>query len=331
MHMTSMKRAMAITATALALMTGRAQADDKVTFSTDWLAQAEHGGFYQAVTDGIYKSYGLDVTLKMGGPQINTAQLLLAGAFDFAIVSNSFIPLNAIKQGAQYEAVAAFMQKDPQVLIAHKSMGYKSLSDLKGKPILLSSDAWDSYWRFLKVKFGYADSQGRPYTYNMAPFLADKNVIQQGYVTSEPPMIARAGGDPQVFLLADYGYTSYATVLMTSKKLVAEKPQLVQRFIDASIKGWYSYLYGSHAKALAMIKHDNPDYTDQNDKDSTDAMIKYGIIDSGDAKKLGIGAMTDARWKDFFDTMVQAKVYEPTLDYKQAYTLQFVDKGVGVK
>lgn len=331
MHMTSMKRAMAITATALALMTGRAQADDKVTFSTDWLAQAEHGGFYQAVTDGIYKSYGLDVTLKMGGPQINTAQLLLAGAFDFAIVSNSFIPLNAIKQGAQYEAVAAFMQKDPQVLIAHKSMGYKSLSDLKGKPILLSSDAWDSYWRFLKVKFGYADSQGRPYTYNMAPFLADKNVIQQGYVTSEPPMIARAGGDPQVFLLADYGYTSYATVLMTSKKLVAEKPQLVQRFIDASIKGWYSYLYGSHAKALAMIKHDNPDYTDQNDKDSTDAMIKYGIIDSGDAKKLGIGAMTDARWKDFFDTMVQAKVYEPTLDYKQAYTLQFVDKGVGMK
>lgn len=331
MHMTSMKRAMAITATALALMTGRAQADDKVTFSTDWLAQAEHGGFYQAITDGIYKSYGLDVTLKMGGPQINTAQLLLAGAFDFAIVSNSFIPLNAIKQGAQYEAVAAFMQKDPQVLIAHKSMGYKSLSDLKGKPILLSSDAWDSYWRFLKVKFGYADSQGRPYTYNMAPFLADKNVIQQGYVTSEPPMIARAGGDPQVFLLADYGYTSYATVLMTSKKLVAEKPQLVQRFIDASIKGWYSYLYGSHAKALAMIKHDNPDYTDQNDKDSTDAMIKYGIIDSGDAKKLGIGAMTDARWKDFFDTMVQAKVYEPTLDYKQAYTLQFVDKGVGMK
>lgn len=331
MHMTSMKRAMAITATALALMTGRAQAGDKVTFSTDWLAQAEHGGFYQAITDGIYKSYGLDVTLKMGGPQINTAQLLLAGAFDFAIVSNSFIPLNAIKQGAQYEAVAAFMQKDPQVLIAHKSMGYKSLSDLKGKPILLSSDAWDSYWRFLKVKFGYADSQGRPYTYNMAPFLADKNVIQQGYVTSEPPMIARAGGDPQVFLLADYGYTSYATVLMTSKKLVAEKPQLVQRFIDASIKGWYSYLYGNHAKALAMIKHDNPDYTDQNDKDSTDAMIKYGIIDSGDAKKLGIGAMTDARWKDFFDTMVQAKVYEPTLDYKQAYTLQFVDKGVGMK
>jgi NitT/TauT family transport system substrate-binding protein len=314
----------------LALVAGDARAADKISFGTNWLAQVEHGGFYQGVAEGLYAANGLDVSIKMGGPQINTAQLLIAGALDFAIVSNSFIPLNALKEGAPYVAVAGLFQKDPQVLIAHQAMGYKTLADLKGKPILISTDAWDSYWKFLKVKFAFTDDQGRSYTFNMAPFLADKTVIQQGYVTSEPLLIKAAGGDPETFLLADFGYTSYASVLMTSKKLVAEKPDLVQRFVDASIKGWYGFLHGNNDKAVAMIMKDNPDYTAKTAVDSTAALKAAGIIESGDALTLGIGAMTDARWKDFFDTMVEAKVYPANFNYKPAYTLQFVNKKVGM-
>jgi len=317
-------------ALSLALTAGPALAADKLSFGTNWLAQVEHGGFYQAVAEGLYAADGLDVSIKMGGPQINTAQLLIAGALDFAIVSNSFIPLNAVKEGAPYVAVAGIFQKDPQVLIAHQAMGYKTLADLKGKPILISTDAWDSYWKFLKVKFGFTDDQGRPYTFSMAPFLADKTVIQQGYVTSEPLLIKAAGGDPQTFLLADFGYTSYAAVLMTSKKLVTEKPELVQHFVNASIKGWYGFLHGNNDKAVAMIMKDNPDYTAKTAVDSTAALKAAGIVESGDTATLGIGAMTDARWKDFFDTMVQAKVYPADFDYKKAYTLQFINKKVGM-
>lgn len=310
--------------------TSLASADEKVSFGTNWLAQVEHGGFYQAVAEGIYAKEGLNVTIRMGGPQVNTAQLLLSGALDFAIVSSSFIPLNAIKQGAPYVAVAAMFQKDPQVLIAHESSGFKSIADMKGKPILISKDAWDGYWLFLKVAYGFTDTQGRPYTFNMAPFLSDKTLIQQGYVTSEPFLIKYAGGDPQSFLLADYGYPSYASIVMTSKKMVTEHPDVVQHFVDGSIKGWASFLHGDHAKALAIIKKDNPDYTDRTAVDSTAAMKKEGLVESGDALTAGIGAMTDARWKNFFETMVKAKVYPPDFDYKAAYTLQFVDKKVGM-
>ncbi len=318
-------------AAAVVASASSAYADEKVTFLTDWLAEAEHGGFYQALAEGLYKAQGLDVTIKQGGPQINTAQLLLSGAVDMAIEANSFIPLNAVKENANYVAVAAFFQKDPQVLMSHPESGFKTLADLKGKPILISNDAWETYWKFLKVKYGFEDKQGRPYTFNLAPWLADKTLTQQGYLTSEPFSARAAGVDPTVFLLADYGYSTYSQVLMVSKKMIAEKPQVVQGFIDASIKGWNDFLNGDHSKGAALIIKDNPDYTLKMNDDSIQALKDSGIVSSGDAKTLGIGAMTDARWKDFFDTMVKAGVYRPDLDYKQAYTLQFVNKKVGVE
>ena len=322
---------LATCAAALIAMAGSALAQEKIAFLTDWLAEAEHGGFYQALAEGLYKDAGLDVSIKQGGPQVNTAQLLLSGAVDMAIQANSFVPLNAVKENADYVAVAAFFQKDPQVLMSHPESGFKTLADLKGKPILISNDAWETYWKFLKVKYGFDDKQGRPYTFNLAPWLADKNLTQQGYLTSEPFAAKAAGVDPIVFLLADYGYSTYSQVLMVSRRLVAEKPKVVQAFIDASIKGWYDFLNGDRSKATALIIKDNPDYTAKMNEDSVGALKQYGILMSGDAATLGIGAMTDARWKDFFDTMVQAGVYPATMDYKKAYTLQFVDKKVGLQ
>lgn len=315
---------------ALVLLAGAAAAADSVNFGTDWKAEAEHGGYYQALATGIYKRYGLDVHLRPGGPQVNHSQLLAAGVLDFNIASNSFIPLNYVHQKIPMVAVAAIFQKDPTVLIAHPGQGDDSFAALKGKPIMIGSDTRVTVWQFLKQKFGYTDAQIRPYAFSVAPFLADKTAVQQGYVTSEPYTIEQAGVKPVILLLADAGYSSYGSIIETSQKLARAKPGVVQRFIDASIEGWYSYLYGDPSPANALIKRDNPDMTDALLAYGRDKMKQYGIVDSGAAKSDGIGAMTDARWKDFFETMSKAGLYPADMDYRNAYTLRFVDKKVGM-
>ena len=316
---------------ALAAFAAPAQALDQVTFGTDWQAEAEHGGYYQALATGIYEKYGLKVTLRQGGPQVNHEQLLAAGRLDFDEAPASFTGLNFVAQSIPMVAVAAFFQKDPSVLIAHPGVGNDSLAALKGKPIMIGADTRVGWWLFLKAKFGYSDSQIRPYNFNMTPFLADKNAVQQGYLTSEPFLIEKQGHvKPVVFLLADAGYSSYGSIIETSQKLIDTKPDLVQHFVNASIEGWYSYLYGDPAPANALIKKDNPEETDDLLKYAHDTMKARGIVDSGDSLKSGIGTMTDARWQDFFATMSGQDLYPKSLDWKKAYTLRFVDKGVGL-
>jgi len=305
-------------------------AEDQVTFGTDWKAEAEHGGYYQAIATGIYQKRGLAVTLRQGGPQVNHAQLLAAGRLDFNEAPNSFVGLNYVKENIPMVAVAALFQKDPSVLIAHAGVGNDSLAALKGKPIMISTDTRAGWWLFLKAKFGYSDDQIRPYTFNVAPFLVDKNAVQQGYLTSEPFLIEKQNVEPKVFLLADAGYSSYGSLIQTSRKLVEEKPDLVQRFVDASIEGWYSYLYGDPSPANSLIKRDNPEMTDDVLAYARAKIKEHGIVDSGDAEKGGIGAMSDGRWRDFFNVMAEQGLYPKDLDYKRAYTMRFVNKRVGM-
>jgi NitT/TauT family transport system substrate-binding protein len=313
-------------------MAGAAQAQDAVTFGTNWKAQAEHGGFYQAVAAGIYEKYGLDVTIRPGGPQVNHSQLLAAGTIDFNMGGGLFGAFNYVQNDIPMVVVAATFQKDPQILMAHRDQGFETLADLKGHPILISQDARTGYWEWLKSAYGFTDDQIRPYTFNPAPFLADKEAIQQGYLSSEPFAIEREGGfTPQVFLLADFGYSPYSTVIETSWQLVEENPDLVQRFVDASIEGWYSYLYGDPGPANALIKRDNPEMTDDQIAYSIAKMKEYGIVDSGDALELGIGAMTDQRWQSFFEFASGAGLYPADLDVSRAYTTQFVNKKVGME
>jgi NitT/TauT family transport system substrate-binding protein len=305
-----------------------ASADDKVSLLLGWVAQAESGGFYDAVVKGFYKKHGLDVTIRPGGPSLNTEQLLAAGAVDFIVGASSFDVLNFAQSGVPSIAVAGIFQKDPIVLIAHPDTGIKTMADMKGKPIAISSSSHTSFWPFLERKFGFSAAQIRPYNYQIEPFLVDKTLIMQAYVTSEPYMIETQGGfKPKIFLLADVaGYNSYATILETTTAMVRDKPGVVQRLVDASIEGWYSYLYGDPAAANVLIKKDNPDMTDGQIAYSYAKMKEYGIVDSGDAKRLGIGAMTDARWKSFYEATVATNLYPAGLDYKKGYTLQFVNK-----
>jgi NitT/TauT family transport system substrate-binding protein len=308
-----------------------AAADTKITFVTDWKAEAEHGGFYEALALGLYKKAGLDVTIRQGGPSIDNMQLLAAGAVDFAIGSNSFGPLNLAQVGAKDVAVMAAFQKDPQCLMTHPRSDIKSLADIKRKPILISSGSVNTFFLWLKAKYGFTDSQIRPYTFNMAPFLVNAKAIQQGYVSSEPFIVQQQGGfTPQVYLFADYGYPSYATLVMVSQKMVENHPEVVQAFVNASIEGWYDYLHGDPSPANMLIKKDDPDETDLLIAYAIRTIKADGLVEGGDAATLGIGAMTDARWKEFFDVMSREGVYPKALDYKSGYTLQFVNKDLSL-
>lgn len=322
----------AVAALLFATLTLPAQAQqlDKVRFGTNWVAEGEHGGYYQAVADGTYKKYGLDVEIVPGGPNVNNRILLPVGKIDFFMSANSLQSFDAVENNIPTVAVAASFQKEPQVLIAHPGKAEK-LEDLKKLTLFISKEGIVSYFQWLKADYGFDEAKVKPYTFNAQPFLADKNSAMQGYVTSEPFAVEQAGGfKPKVFLLADHGFNAYSTLIETRRDLVEKKPDLVQRFVDASAIGWYNYIYGDSRPGNALIKKYNPEMSDALLANSIAKMKEYGIVDSGDAVKLGIGAMTDAHWKSFFDKMVRAGVVKASLDYKRAYTLQFVNKGVGV-
>jgi NitT/TauT family transport system substrate-binding protein len=291
--------------------------------ATDWRAQAELGGYYQALATGEYQKRGLDVTLIQGGPAVNVPQLLAAGAVDVGVGSNSFIALNLAKENAPVKAVAAFMQKDPQVLIAHPGQGVNGFADMKGRPILLSDASITAFWVWLRSKYGFTDNQVRKYNYSSAPFLADKRVIQQGYATSEPYLIEKESGiKPAVFLLADSGYPAYASFALAPDSLIAKNPAAVQAFVEATAAGWKSYLYGDAKPGDAAILKDNPEMTQDVLDQAREKMRSYGIV----GKDGEIGQMTDARWAELFKVTSEAGVYPKTMDYKKAYTLQFLPK-----
>jgi NitT/TauT family transport system substrate-binding protein len=326
-----MKSLLSAVGLALALASAPAMAQDKVTYGTDWLAQAEHGGFYQAVADGTYAKYGLDVTIVPGGPSAANRSLLIAGKIDF-YMGGVLSSLDSVKEGVPMVTVAAIFQKDPQVLIAHPESGFKTFADLaKASKIIISKDVLITKWEWMKKNFeGFKDEQVEPYQFNPAPFLADPNSIQQGYVTSEPFEVEKQGGfKPDLFLFADAGYDAYSTTIETSKKLVAENPDLVKRFVEATIIGWYNYLYGDNKAANELIKKDNPEMTDEQLAYSLQAMKDQGIVISGDAVDKGIGCITEARYGEFFDKLVSIGLYDASLDWKQAIDTQFVCQGLG--
>ena len=315
-------------ALALAVLPLQVLALEAVTFATDWKAQAEQGGFYQAKALGLYEKAGLDVTILGGGPGVNIPQLLGAGAIDFGMGSNSFIPLNMVRAGVPAKAVMAAFQKDPQVLITHPRADIATLADIKDKPVMIADASINAFWVWLRAKHDFSDRQIRKYTFNLAPFLVNPKAIQQGYVTSEPYTISTRGGfEPQVFLLSDFGYPSYAAMVLAQNRLIEDRPDLVQAFVNASIRGWQSYIYGDPSPGNKLILAANPDMS-QDIIDQAIAQIRErGMLASPDTEKQGLGAMSAARWQSFFKTMSENRVYPETLDWQNAFTTDFTNAG----
>lgn len=323
----------ALFAVALAAVSAAAPAADKVTFATNWKAQAAHGGFYQAIADGTYAKYGLDVTLVPGGPAVNNRPLLPAGRIDFLMTGNLLHSFDNVKNGVPTVVVAAMFQKDPQALIAHPGQGYESFDALKKAPVVLvAKDAQFSWWQWLKVTHGFRDEQLKPYNYNLGPFLANAKAVQQGYSVAEPIYVENQGKfKPVVHLLADHGFSTYSTLIEARTSTVRDKPDLVRRFVDASAIGWVNYLHGDRSAANARMLKDNPEMTAAELESSVALMKAQGIVDSGDAATLGIGTMNTARIQDFYAQMVKAGLYKAgEVDLSKVATLQFVNRKVGV-
>ena len=308
------------TAVIASLFASGASAQDKVALLTSWYAQAEHGGFYQALATGLYKKQGLDVTIRMGGPQVNGMQLMMAGQADMH-VGYDFQVLKSLEQGLTPVTVATSFQHDLQGLLAHDDV--KSLADLKGKTILVATAGRTSWWPWLKAKYGYTEEQVRPYTFNMQPFFADKSTAQQGYLSSEPLQAEKNGVKARFFLFAHDGFPPYGTTIVATQRMVKERPSVVQRFVRASMEGWKSYI-ADPAPANQLIKKDNPNMTDEQIAYGIAKLKEHKLITGGDAAKMGIGVMTDERWRKTHEYMVSAALLKPDVDYKQAFTTQFV-------
>ena len=323
----------AITFLAACAAAASAQERDKVTFGTNWLAQAEHGGYYQAVADGTYEKYGLDVTIRQGGPQAANRSLLVGGQIEF-YMGGPTQAIDAVKQNIPTITLASIFQKDPQVLLAHPDKGFDSFADLaKASKLILSKDGFISYFTWMKSAFeGFSDEMYEPYTFNPAPFVADEMAVQQGYLTSEPYEIEKqTGWAPVVFLLADNGFAPYSTTIEAMRPWYEDNKDVAKRFVEASIVGWYNYLYGDNAAANELIKADNPEMTDGQLAYSLEKMKEYGIVVSGDAEDKGIGCMTDERWTSFYDQMVGVGVFDAGIDVSQAYTTELVCQGLGTE
>jgi len=318
---------------ALVVAAGSATAQDKVTFATNWKAQAAHGGFYQALADGTYKKYGLDVTIQQGGPQVNNRPLLPAGRIDFLMTGNLLHSFDNVKNGVPTVVVSAIFQKDPQALIAHPGQGYENFAALKNAPVaLIAKDGQFSWWQWLKVTHGFKDEVLKPYNYNLGPFLANPKSIQQGYSVAEPIYVENQGKfKPVVHLLADHGFSTYSTLVEARADTVKNKPDLVQRFVDASALGWVNYLYGDRKAAATLMMKDNPEMTVAEMEASVALMKQQGIVDSGESLQAGIGAMNQARIQDFYAQMVKAGLYKAgEVDLSKVATLQFVNRRVGL-
>ncbi|HWA17820.1 MAG TPA: ABC transporter substrate-binding protein [Devosia sp.] len=316
-------------ATLLALGTAvPAFALDEITFGTNWVTEPEHGGFYQAVVDGTYEKYGLKVTIV---PKAEEA-MLLGGKIDFYMVGNFLQTFSAAEQDVPVTVVAAMFQKDPQIIMAHPEMGITKFEDLaKLDSIFLGDDLYASGYRWMMATWpAFTDAKRKPYNYSVAPFLADPKSGQQGYLTSEPYAVKTQGGfEPTVFLMADAGYSTPSTMIEGLSEYVTANPDITKRFVEASIIGWYNYLYGDNTATNELIKSENPDFNDDFIAYSIGAMKDSGLLVSGSAVDGGIGCFTDATVKDFYDKMVSAGVVKAGLDLSKVYTTEYVCKGLG--
>jgi NitT/TauT family transport system substrate-binding protein len=301
----------------------------KIVYQTSWTPEPDDGGLYQAISTGIYKQFGLDVELHAGGPQLNSSQIFFAGQADF-VSSDSFRTLEYVQRGLPGIAVAAFYQKPPTILLSHKHVGNDTLAELKNKPILISTGGREAYWIWLKAKYGYSDDQARPYTFTMAPFLVEPDLTMEGYVTIEPFQAHKAGVDPVVHSLADNGYQAYYNVILASPRMIAEKRDLVARFVAATRKGWHDFLYGNAKPALQAIMNGNPEMSPELVGYAHNAMKTRALCESDDVKRFGVGAMTDAKWQAIYQSLAAVGAQPRGIDVRKGYTLQFTNKPIGV-
>lgn len=310
----------------LAFAPARAAPLVKVTFYTDWKAQAEHGGYYQALALGFYKRAGLDVTIRAGGPQTDNTRLLAAGAIDLAMVSNAFQAVTLAHKKADVKMVMAVFQKDPQIIMAHGQGAPPALSAWKNRALFMDDAFRVSYYPWLKARYGFTDAQVRPYGFSLNPWMQNKLALQEGYLSSEPFTAKKAGVATQILVLADAGFDGYGQMVAATGKLIRSRPDVVRAFVQATQRGWQSYLGSNPSPGNALIMRDNPEMSEDLLGYGRSAIVAQSIVLSGDAKTFGVGAMLPQRWQRFVQEMGALGVVPKGVDPRSIYDLQFLVK-----
>lgn len=292
-----------------------------LTFQLNWLPEGEHCGFFEAQAAGVYSAAGLDVTLLPGGPEVNASLLVAGGRADLGMGS-SFAQMNLMTGGVDAVTVAAFFQKSPQTLVAHPGQGIDSLDDLLGRKIMVANFSRQEFWQFLKAEYGFSDDQLEPYAYSAAPFLADTTAVQQGYVTEDAFLLGSEMPAPPVsILLADYGWTDYATTVFGMRDWIAANRETVAAFLEATATGYARCLDGRATAGKAAILAANPDQGPDLLEFKLQQMRDLALV-TGDGT-LPIGAMTADRWTAFADSMIAAGLVPAGFDITPGYDLTF--------
>ena len=297
-----------------------ARAATKVRMLTNWFAEAEHGGFYQALATGLYEKAGLDVELRQGNAQLNGMQLLLGGEADI-VMSYDITILSALEKGAPIKAFFTSFQFDLIGLMTRPDV--KSLDELKGRKIYFGANGYSSYWPWLKRRFGYTDDMAAPKGPNLETFFNDPGSAVAGYLTAEPFLAVQRNVPVKFFLFAEQGYPPYANTMVTTAAYLKDNADVVARFTRASIEGWRDYLRDPTAGNL-LIKTLNPRMPPEHIAYSLAKMREVKAVAGGDAATMGIGIMTEARWKKTAEFLVQANLLKADTDWKQAFTTYYI-------
>ena len=288
-------------------------------------AGPEVGGFFQAIARGFYLDEGLDVEIISEPPSTRMSRALIANEVEFAIAPDAFIAFNVAAAEAPATAVMASFQKHPLAILTHPREDISHVADMAGHVIGmdLSRYARDAVW--LKARFGFEDAQITDRPFDRNAFLSDESVIQSGSVFSAPYALEKDGQiDPKVHLLADIGYPNYASIVMTQDDLISADPEFVQAFVDASIRGWESFLRQDPSAAMDLMINANPELTRPELDQARAKMRSFEMVEGGDAFDYGVGTMSETRWGRLFAVMASNGAYPRTLPFDEAYTLQFV-------
>lgn len=288
-----------------------------INFQTDWYPQPEHGGFYDALLKGYYRQEGLDVTILPGGPLNSVEQQVALGTAQFGMGSSDRI-LEADSQGEHLVAVAATMQQDPQGIMVHANSPVHTFADLEGHAVAVK--AGSTWFEYLIHRYNLKNVREVPATYSVANFLEDPSYIQQIFVTSEPFFARKAGVPVRSLLISDTGYAPYR-VVFTSRDYLSQHPEIVAKFVRASLRGWRDYLQDASAVHAELLKL-NPALDPQQMLFTWGALKQGRFVDGGEL--LHAGQMDPARWNEMYRQLLSLKLIQHPIDASSAYTLQFV-------
>ena len=298
-----------------------AAAPVKIRFQTDWYPQPEHGGYYQALAKGYYAAEGLDVEILPGGPNAQVMASVAVGRADLGMTNGDDV-IVAIARGVPIKMVGAEMQRDPQGILFHAEHPLKSLQDLQGRTLMAGSGS--TWIEVMRKKLG-VEFTLLPLVGDLARFMNSTEFVQQCFVTNEPYFAKQRGANVGALLIASDTYEPYR-VMFASQDFIAKHPEVVAKFVRASVHGWVDYLGGDPAPANKILAEKRSDLTPEFMAYSIKAMNEYKLVSGDPAKGEFAGQITAARLEKQIKLLQEVGVLDKPVAVADVATFEFIPK-----